>query len=79
MHGQQNIKIHGTLTLGLLKTILTVSSLPAGRSGAQIPAPGPTQSPIQWVPGSLPGGIKQPGRDVGHTPPSSAEVKNEWS
>jgi hypothetical protein len=32
-----------------------------------------TQSPIQWVP-SLSGGVKQPGRDVDHPPPSSAEV-----
>jgi len=23
--------------------------------------------------------IKQPGRDVDNTPPSSAEIKNEWS
>jgi hypothetical protein len=25
------------------------------------------------------GGIKRPGRDVGHSSPSSVEVKNEWS
>ena len=24
-------------------------------------------------------GGKQPGRNVGHSPPSSAKVKNEWS
>ena len=23
-------------------------------------------------------GVKRPGRDVDHVPPSSAEVKNEW-
>jgi hypothetical protein len=36
------------------------------------PALGPTQPPIQWVPGL--GGRKQPGRDADPLPPSSAEV-----
>jgi hypothetical protein len=38
---------------------------------------GPTQPPIQWVPGALSRGIKRPGREADHSPPSSAEVK-EW-
>jgi hypothetical protein len=38
---------------------------------------GPTQPPIQWVPEDLSLGIKQPGREADHLPPSSAEV-NEW-
>jgi hypothetical protein len=38
---------------------------------------GPTQSPIQWVPGALSLGVKWPGREADHSPPSSAEVK-EW-
>jgi hypothetical protein len=38
---------------------------------------GPTQPPIQWVPGVLSQGVKRPGREVDHSPPSSAEVK-EW-
>jgi hypothetical protein len=38
------------------------------------PALGPTQPPIQWVAGSLPG-VKWPGRDVYHSPPSTVEVK----
>jgi hypothetical protein len=38
---------------------------------------GPTQPPIQWVPGALSLGIKRPGREAGHSPPSSAEVE-EW-
>jgi hypothetical protein len=28
--------------------------------------------------GSFPEAIVQPGRDANHSPPSSAEVKNEW-
>jgi hypothetical protein len=38
---------------------------------------GPTQPPVQWVPGALSLGIKRPGREADHSPPSSAEVK-EW-
>jgi hypothetical protein len=30
---------------------------------------------IQWVPGSLSLGVKRPGREADHSPPSSAEVK----
>jgi hypothetical protein len=40
---------------------------------------GPTQPPIQWVRGALSLGIKRPGREADHSPPSSAEVKNTWS
>jgi hypothetical protein len=36
---------------------------------------GPTQSPIQWVPGYLSLGVKRPGREADHSPPSGAEVK----
>jgi hypothetical protein len=36
------------------------------------------QSTIQQVLGSLTG-VKQPGCDVDHSPPNSAEVKHEWS
>jgi hypothetical protein len=36
---------------------------------------GPTQPPIQWVPGALSLGVKWPGREADHSPPSSAEVK----
>jgi hypothetical protein len=42
------------------------------------PALGPTQPPVQWVPGVLSPGIKaRPGRDPDHSPPSNAEVENE--
>jgi hypothetical protein len=40
---------------------------------------GPTKSPIQWVPGALSLGVKRPGCEADHSPPSSAEVKNAWS
>jgi hypothetical protein len=67
--------------------------LRAGWSGVRVPAGagnflfttasrptlGPTQSPIQWVPGDLSLGVKPSGREADHSPPSSAEVKNAWS
>jgi hypothetical protein len=37
---------------------------------------GPTQPPIQWVLGTLSPGVKRPGRQADHSPPSSAKVKN---
>jgi hypothetical protein len=40
---------------------------------------GPTQPPIQWVPWALSLGVKRPGREADHSPPSNAEVKNECS
>jgi hypothetical protein len=36
---------------------------------------GPTQPPIQWVPGALSLGVKQLGCEADHSPPSSAKVK----
>jgi hypothetical protein len=38
---------------------------------------GLTQLPIQWVPRTLSLGVKQPGREVDHSPPSSAKAK-KW-
>jgi hypothetical protein len=38
---------------------------------------GLTHPPIQWVPRVLSLGVKRPGREADHSPPSSAEVK-EW-
>jgi hypothetical protein len=46
-------------------------------TSASRPALGPTQPPIQWVEGALSPGVKRPGRDADHSPPSSAEVKKE--
>jgi hypothetical protein len=42
---------------------------------ASITALGPTQPPIQWVPGALSLGVKQQGREADHSPPPSAKVK----
>jgi hypothetical protein len=39
---------------------------------------GPTQPPIQWVPGTLFLGVKRPGREADHPPPTNADVKNMW-
>jgi hypothetical protein len=36
---------------------------------------GPTQPPIQWVPGALSLGVKWLGREADHSTPSSAEIK----
>jgi hypothetical protein len=40
---------------------------------------GPTQPPIQWLPGALSLGVKRPGREADHSPPTNAEIKNAWS
>jgi hypothetical protein len=42
-------------------------------------AVGPTQLPIQWVPGALSLGVKRPRREADHSLPSSAEVNNALS
>jgi hypothetical protein len=47
-----------------------------------IPSPhrlGRTQSSIEWVPGALSPGVKWPGREADHSPPTSAEVKKYGS
>jgi len=49
-----------------------------GRDFPHLPRPtfGPTQPPVQWVPG-LSRGKERPGRDAEPTPPSRAVVKKE--
>jgi hypothetical protein len=42
------------------------------------PTLGPTQPPIQWVPGALSPGVKRPGCEADHSAPTSAEVKKMW-
>jgi hypothetical protein len=46
---------------------------------ASRPALGPTQPPTQWVQGAVSLGVKRLEREADHSPPSNAEVKNEWS
>jgi hypothetical protein len=43
------------------------------------PALGPTQSPIQWVPGAHFPGVKGQRHEADHSPPASIEVKKMWS
>jgi hypothetical protein len=43
------------------------------------PPLGSTQSPTQWVSGTLSLGVERPGREADHSPPSRSEVKNAWS
>jgi hypothetical protein len=47
-------------------------------STASRPVLGPTQPPIQWVPGAVPPGVKRQGREADRSPPTSAEVKKTW-
>jgi hypothetical protein len=54
------------------------SSSPGGFSMSSRPALGPTQPPIQWVPRALSPEIQRLGREVDHSPPTSAEVKKSW-
>jgi hypothetical protein len=39
---------------------------------------GPIQPPIQFVLGTISAGVKRPGREADHSPPTSAKVKNTW-
>jgi hypothetical protein len=38
----------------------------------------PTQPTIQWVRGVLSSGVKRPGSETDHSPPTSTEVKKMW-
>jgi hypothetical protein len=42
------------------------------------PALGPTQPPMQWVPGALSPGVKRPRREADHSPPTSTNAKKTW-
>jgi hypothetical protein len=49
-------------------------------SKTSIPVLWSTQpSPTRWVPGFLLGRVKWPERKVNRSPPSTAEVSNQWS
>jgi hypothetical protein len=56
-----------------------IAQLAKCAAGCKTMALEPTQPPIQWVPGALSLGVKWPEREVDHSPPSSAEVKERWS
>jgi hypothetical protein len=60
-----------------IRTVILKQSY--GRTVVSRMVRGPTQSPIQWVPGALSLEVKRPGREADHSPLSSAEVKNAWS
>jgi hypothetical protein len=45
-------------------------------STASRPPLGLAQPPITWVPGALSLGVKRPGPEADHSPPSGSEVKN---
>jgi hypothetical protein len=45
-------------------------------SSVSRPVLGPTQAPIQWGLGTLSAGLKQPGHEAEHSPPSTTKVKN---
>jgi hypothetical protein len=47
-------------------------------ANASRPALGFTRSPIKIVLGALSPGVKRPGREADHSPPSTAGVKNAW-
>jgi hypothetical protein len=51
----------------------------AGIFFSSLPALLPNQSLIQLVTDALSQGLKRPGREAHHIPPSIAEVKNTWS
>jgi hypothetical protein len=42
------------------------------------PRPGPTQLPVQWVPGTLSPEVKGPGREADHSTLTSVEVNKMW-
>jgi len=44
-----------------------------------IPALGPTQPPIQWVPMAPSSNVKPAGLEANHSPPPVDEVNNVWN
>jgi hypothetical protein len=64
-----------------LRTGLTVEvPFPAGAmKGFVQTGSGAHPASYPRVPGALSSGVKRPGREADHSPPSSPEIKNAWS
>jgi hypothetical protein len=60
-----------------VRKLLDTPSCPLGCVERQVYEMGPTQPLLQWIPGALSLGVKRLGREAGHSPASSAEVR-EW-
>jgi hypothetical protein len=65
-----SVEFHRATSPGSVKIFLFFTS--------SRPALASAQPPIQWVPGALAPGVKRPGREVDHSPSTSAEVKKMW-
>jgi hypothetical protein len=48
-------------------------------AATNIPPVGPAQPPFQSILAAISRGVKLPGREADHSPPSITEVKDEWS
>jgi hypothetical protein len=44
----------------------------------RVPVGQTTEASIQWAPVPLSPGVKRPGYETDHSPPTSAEVKKTW-
>jgi hypothetical protein len=88
-HLSGRMTYHVIETCGAGVAVILVTGLWAGRPAITArgrdfspPRPdklwGPTQPPIQWVPGALFPWVKRPGSEAYYSPPSSAKV-NAWS
>jgi hypothetical protein len=64
----------GQRGLHCLTFLLSFSACSCGSRRALVS----NQPPIQWTRRALSPGVKRPGREVYHSPPTSAEVKKMW-
>jgi hypothetical protein len=59
-------------TFSLADLLLTVVTLPV------IKFKNVYRHPMQWVPRAFSPGVKHPGREADHSPPTNDEVKETW-